>query len=384
MATLKNTTFTDIKLPTGNSTTDRPGSPVEGMTRFNNVMNLLEFWDGTNWRPVTGYSKGIMGTGGDSIRWVGASGGRTSGGIVHMFTTVTSTASFTPNFTGTVEVLVIGGGGSGGGHWGGGGGGGGMIYNRAFPVTNGTAISSITVGTGAAAAIYGPVGGGPGSQGKTGGNSVFSTLTANGGGGGGSWNNSRAQSGGSGGGSGTSGDGTAEQDNRFRQQGGTGTTGQGYSGGSGIRFNVQGDNTHSAGGAGGAGGPGWSGAENAYDGHVAHGGPGAASDILGHMLYWGGGGGGAQHLGNGITSASGGIGGGGGAGMHHGGPRHPTPAKLDGVGGGMALNNGGACTGSHTPGNGGTNTGGGAGGHNWNGPDGQNGIGGPGIVVIRY
>ena len=161
MATLKNTTFSgteNIVLPTG-TTAQRPGSPVAGMVRFNSSMNLLEFWDGTNWRPVTGYSKGGVGTGGDLITY-------TNKGIVHRFTTV-GTPTFTPAFTGNIEVLVVAGGGGGGTHHGGGGGGGGVIYQRSFPVVSGTPYP-ITVGTGAPSGPYPTVG-------PNGGNSVFSS-----------------------------------------------------------------------------------------------------------------------------------------------------------------------------------------------------------------
>ena len=99
MATLKNTTFSgsaNISLPTG-TTAQRPGSLTAGMIRYNSSMVLLEFWDGTNWRPVTGYSKGGVGTGGDLITY-------TNNGIVHRFTGVGST-TFTPAFTGNIEVL---------------------------------------------------------------------------------------------------------------------------------------------------------------------------------------------------------------------------------------------------------------------------------------
>jgi len=60
-----------------------------------------------------------------TFSWVTAVGGtKTSAGgyVIHTFT---ENGSFTPNFSGTVEVLVVGGGGSGGGSTAGGGGGGG-------------------------------------------------------------------------------------------------------------------------------------------------------------------------------------------------------------------------------------------------------------------
>ena len=78
MATLQSSSFTDLTLPKG-TTGERPGSPSLGMMRYNTTIELLEFYDGTNWRPVTGYSLGSIGTGGNEIAQRG-------GGIVHAFT----------------------------------------------------------------------------------------------------------------------------------------------------------------------------------------------------------------------------------------------------------------------------------------------------------
>ena len=142
MANLQATTFTDLTLPRG-TTAERPATPATGMVRYNTSFNLLEFWDGSNWRPVTGYSAGTIGTGGNSITKV-------NNNIVHTFTSV-GAATFTPSFTGYVQVLVVAGGAGPGGGWGGGGGGGGMIFNRAFPVSSGTAYP-LTVGNGGARA----------------------------------------------------------------------------------------------------------------------------------------------------------------------------------------------------------------------------------------
>ena len=227
MATLKNTTFQgteNIALPSG-TTAQRPASPAAGMIRFNTTMNLLEFYNGIRWQTVTGFSAGTVGTGGQSIQY-------RNGGVVHVYTTVGS-HTFTPAFTGNVEVMVVAGGGGGGSHHGGGGGGGGVIINRAVPVSSGTPYT-VTVGGGGAGGPY------P-SRGLSGGNSVFSSLTAIGGGAGGSWNGDAngngSVPGGSGGGAGTSGDGSGVADNRRRNFPAAGTYGQGFPGGSGIRFN---------------------------------------------------------------------------------------------------------------------------------------------------
>jgi mucin-19 len=378
MAILKNTTFsatTALDLP-GNSTSTAAGT---AKLRFNttNGQNTLEFYDNANWRPVTGYSPGLIGTGGDSITYI------PGGGIAHMFTTVGS-STFTPTFTGNIEVLIVAGGGGGGSSWGGGGGGGGVVLSRNFPVTAGTGYS-VTVGGG-------------GAETGPGGNSVFSSLTATGGGFGGTWapgqngllgSPTAGRPGGSGGGGSNTGDGV---DSRTRSYGGLGTSGQGYPGGSGVRFNADSENTHQGGGGGGAGGGGGSapdGRQNyrgSFRSDQVTGGAGRAADTLGNTLYWGGGGGGGGHLGWGTFA--GGIGGGGGGGYHHAGPygnqNPPNPANIltggaqgrQFMGGGQALNTGTTCRVVVGGGPGGANTGGGGGAHS--------GTGGSGVVIIRY
>lgn len=364
MATLKNTTInttSSITVPTNATST----SGVAGKIRYNTAasQNTLEFFDGTAWRPVTGFSAGLIGTGGNDIIYT------PGGGIVHMFTSVGG-HTFTPTFTGTVEVLVVAGGGGGGSSWGGGGGGGGVISARAQPVSSGSGIP-ITVG-----------GGGGGTA--DGGSSVFGPLTAAGGGQGGTWTHTSpgalgtptaGRPGGSGGGGTNTGDGI---DSRTRSYGGLGTSGQGYPGGSGVRFNVDTENCHNGGGGGGAGGGGASSPDGrqSYRGSFRNdqmvGGPGRYSEILGTGLYYGGGGGGGGHLGWG--DMSGGVGGGGGGGYHHAGPYGTTSRQS--IGGGQALNDGATCNVTVGGGNGGANTGGGAGAHG--------GTGGSGIVIVRY
>ena len=286
MATLQSSTFTDLTLPKGTSA-QRPGSPTLGMIRYNTDLALVEYWDGTNWRPVTGFSGGSMGTGGDQRLVRGD-------GIVHMFTTVGS-ATFTPSFNGYVQVLVVAGGaGAGANSWSGGGGGGGVYFNRAYPVSAGTGIA-ISVGGGA-------------SAGNQGGSSTFGSHTVTGGGTGGVWDSTTpGRPGGSGGGGGNS----SADSSRFRVSGGPGITGQGFPGGSGVRFNDDGENTHNGGGGGGAGGPGLA-AQDENQQQATHGGPGIAHDILGEVLYWGGGGASGPHICDG-GGGDGGVGGGGGA-----------------------------------------------------------------------
>lgn len=376
MADLQNTTINDtgfISFPAGNDTTQRPGAN-QGMMRYNATRNLLEFYDGNEWRQVTGYSAGTVGTGGQSITYG-------NGGIVHIFSTV-GNHTFTPTFTGNVQVLVVGGGGGAGYDWAGGGGGGGVVYNRSFSVSAGTGVP-VTVGNGTGSRF------GPGwSQGSTPGqNSVFGSITANGGGGSGCWGHppsGRAFSswegrpGGSGGGGGNTGDGT---DSRQRVRGGDGTSGQGFPGGAGVRYNTSNDNGHHGGGGGGAGGPGReAGDERQSSLDNLKGGPGAATDITGSILYFGAGGGGGSHLGGAHNINDGGIGGGGGGGIYHGGPRNPADARF-GQGGGHSLSQGqpsAAHRNRADGGNGGANTGGGAGGGQWGA------VGGSGVVIVRY
>jgi hypothetical protein len=355
MANLQSTTFagtSSITLPAGNVA--QRLSAVTGMLRYNNTSGtqLLEFYDGTNWRPVTGYSPGVVGTGGQEILY-------SNNGIVHAFTTVGS-HTFTPSFTGTVQAFVqAGGGGCNNSSWRGGSGGGGQIYNRSFPVTAGTPYT-VTVGDG-------------GNDGN-GGNSVFASLTAIGGGQGGRWNNGVGQNGGSGGGG-----GNGDVDgSRGPIDPGLGTSGQGFPGGSGKRFNTSGDNCHWGGAGGGAGGVGMTVPdERTSPTQEVTGGAGAATDIFGTVLYFGGGGAGGAHHGGG--HCNGGIGGGGGGAVHHASPYPNRPGSgYIGNGGGQSLNNGQPAQSQGKGGAGGANTGGGGGGAD------NGGIGGSGVVVIRY
>jgi hypothetical protein len=368
MAQLKSTTITGtgaLNIPSGTS-----GSTSKLRYTASGSETALEFYDGTAWRPVTGYSQGVVGTGG-SISY------NPGGGIIHIFSSA-GAATFTPAFTGNVQVLVVGGGGSSGYDWAGGGGGGGVVFSNSYPVSNGVGIP-ITVASGGS-------GRSPQVAGPNGGNSVFGSITAQGGGGGGSWTHSSpgalgtqtaGRSGATGGGGSNTGDGI---DSRTRSYGGRGVSGQGFPGGSGLRFNVDIENTHQGGGGGGAGGPGGSAPDGrqAYRGSFRNdtitGGAGRASDITGGAYYFGGGGGGGGHLGWGFSD--GGVGGGGGGSHHHGGPYGGT-IKLS-SGGGQAFNTGQDGQPTARGGHGGANTGGGGGG-------GQHGAdGGTGVVIVKY
>ena len=109
--------------------------------------------------------------------------------------------TFTPLFTGNVEVLVVGGGGGGGNNMGGGGGAGGYLANASYNVTSGT-IMPVTVGDKGTGVI--PVTTHSSVYGTNGGDSIFGTMTAIGGGAGGlsiaSYSKQAGLPGGSGGG----------------------------------------------------------------------------------------------------------------------------------------------------------------------------------------
>lgn len=236
----------------------------------------------------------------------------------------------------SVQVLVVGGGGGGGNYnSGGGGGAGGVVYNSAFSVSPGSSYT-VTVGAGGAGAR-----GNSSPQSTSGGNSVFSSITAYGGGYG-----SMNTIAGVGGGNGSigSGGGGAYTTNT----GGAGTTGQGFAGGTG---NQTGPN-YAEGGGGGAGGVGGTGTSNV----AGSGGPGVANSITGIATYYGGGGGGSTQTGG--TGGRGGVGGGG-----------------HGASAGEAFHNG-------YPGQANTGGGGGAGGYTGALGTGDAGNGGSGVVII--
>jgi len=239
----------------------------------------------------------------------------------------TGKSSFSPAFTGAVEVLVVGGGGSGSDY--GGGGAGGVIYQNAYRV-QANKIYNVVVGQGGLGISIG--------IGNSGSSSVFDQLLAFGGGGGGSDNGGDTappgRPGGSGGGGGGRGNGGPFT-------GGEGVVGQGHRGGIGSTGNYPGGG---GGGAGGAGGNG-NGVNTGGNGGI-----GLLIDITGQPTYYGGGGGGGVYYGG--TGGLGGLGGGGR----------------------------GATIGSgNTAGT--ANTGGGGGGRGTTGPSSD---GGSGIVVVRY
>ena len=292
------------------TTAGRPSSPAVGQRGFNTTINGAEIYNGAQWNPI---SNGFSASGGTITR--------VGGYTIHTFL---SSGTFTPDFAGEVEYLVVAGGGGGGGYCGAGGGAGGFRTATNFAV----AATGLTVTVGAG----GAGGNGVAVSGSQGTNSVFSTITSVGGGYGAHGTSAVAGGvGGSGGGATTT--TTA-----------AGTAGQGNSGGAGTVASSQG-----GGGGGGASAAGSTGTAGAG----GNGGAGTANSFSGTAITYAGGGGG----GNGGSTAIGGAGGAGGGGT--------------GTGASSAVNNGTVNTGG----------GGGGAGYPKTYPAGD---GGSGVVIIRY
>jgi hypothetical protein len=258
-----------------------------------------------------------------------------------------------------VSYMVVAGGGGAGGRHGGGGGAGGFREDKspitpytasplegAGPITVTATSFPITVGAGGTSGVYNPSG--PTTNGGTGVNSVFSTITSAGGGGGGTAEAGTpgptagsVLAGGSGGGGTHAGPGTSS---------GNGNTppvspSQGFPGGAGMS-----GSPYDGGGGGGATVAGADGSSN------SNGGAGATTSITGSAVARSGGGGGGGYGGCGGTGGTGGGGDSGNCAARPGDAESATP-----------------------------NTGGGGGGAGGPGAASQTGgTGGSGIVIIRY
>ena len=253
----------------------------------------------------------------------------------------------------TVDYLVVAGGGGGGGSdygytAGGGGGAGGLLTN-----VGGTSLSLATGGSGYTITVGdGGIIGTPTSNGGNGYNSLFYNITSIGGSGGGSAYPSPTSpsTGGSGGGS-----------NAYANTPGSGTPNQGFAGGTAYGSNAG----NGSGGGGGSSAVGANGLVSA-GGNGGNGTTNAITVSSGTGPYYAGGGGGGQWL------------------WQYSGT--PTPGT-GGTGGGGA---GGTSVGSAYDGSAGsTNTGGGGGGGSAKYTDGpvagvNGGLGGSGIVILRY
>ena len=308
-------------------------SIVSGRGGIGGGGNAIGNGDGQSGAPNTG---GGGAGGGYSGNY--KSGGAGGSGVIVIRYRVPQIATFLdsgawtcPAGVTSVQALVVAGGGGGGPGGGGGGGAGGVIYNSAVAVTSGVTYS-IVVGQG------GSGGAGGIGQGTNGANSSFANLIAIGGGYGATsyaGTTTGATGGSGGGGTGAAGGSTGSS------AVGSGTYGQGNSGGVGYCLT---GNYVLGGGGGGAGQAGFT-----YSGTVAgNGGAGLAYSISGSSTTYGGGGGGGIYVTG--TAGSGGAGGGG------------------------AGANGAGTSGT-------ANTGGGGGGSNYSS---NAGAGGSGIVILRW
>jgi hypothetical protein len=237
-----NTATGYFALPSG-TTGQRPGTPANGMIRYNSTTGFNEIYQNSGWQSIQ-------------------------------------------NAYSTDYIIVAGGGGSS--NEDGGGGGAGGYLASSLVVLGGTSYT-VTVGAGGAGSP-----GGSYTAGNNGSNSVFGSFTAIGGGRGGGDSSTSPNSGGSGGGGYGAGAGSAIS-------GGAGTAGQGNAGGTG--FGRTSGSNEAAGGGGGAGAVGSNGASNVG----GNGGIGIADTWTGSSRYLagGGGGGGASTAGTGGSGGGG-------------------------------------------------------------------------------
>ena len=294
------------------TTAQRPGSPADGMIRFNTTLNQTEEYRESGWHGLSNKTSVTGGT-------VTTSGSYT----IHTFTSSgTLVVSGAPKSG--IDYLLVAGGGGGGSTRAGGGGAGGMTETTG--VTLSTGNYTVTVGGPGSGAV---TNGNGNTNGGVGGPTSFNSATVNGGGYGGG----QAQTGGNGGSGGGGSDG---------QNGGSGTSGQGNAGG---------NSTGSCGGGGGGGKGGAGGQGNDSTDSGGAGGAAGASSYSGSTVnYSGGGGGGSRDAGPGGNGGGGGAGNGGQNGSNLAGN---ASANQGGGGGGGARLHGGSGA-SYNGGNGGS------------------------------
>jgi hypothetical protein len=318
-----------LQIPIG-TTAQRPANPQFGMIRWNTTLNQLEVYAGA---PGSAYG---------------------------VWSSVPPPPPTPPTYS--VNFLIVAGGGGGGGpdYSGGGGGGGGVIYNSTSVIAGQS--FPIVIGGGGVGGLYPSVGGVLGGSGT---NSSIFGLSAIGGGFGSSDNNNQYLTSGGSGGSG--GGGTSVIPNGYNPAvgigpAGSGTPGQGYSGGTG---NPTGPYNFGGGGGGGAGGVG----QNSFSSYGSNGGTGTSTTIISTTI--------AVILGIGqYVTATNSVyfaGGGSGAGAQY--------TSLGGYGGGGSTPNTGN---SGTTGTQFTGGGGGAGGAGGYPSAVVGGSGGSGVVIISY
>jgi hypothetical protein len=316
-----------------------------GAMRYNTTLQVNEVWTGAEWKTL-----------GNST--VSASGGTTGGSVTtvggYKIHTFTGAGTFTPTFSGTVDVLVVAGGGGGSG-LAGGGGGGGYQYITNLQVNAGLAypIQVGTGGTGATSHTNGTMtSGNPSYFGNNGPQSIVAT-----GGGYGGWWYGASANGGSGGG------GSGYNYSPACRPAGNGVVGQGHPGGyghhgSGPAQNLSPQPGICIYGGGGGGGAGEKGFDRKSWGAETKGGDGMANWINGSNTYFAGGGAGGSHGPSGNYGRDRSVGGrGGGGGSYSGGPQSFMDAR-PGTGGG-----GGAA---------------------WHPDTYRSGNGAGGIVIVRY
>jgi len=376
---------------TNNVTVGRNGSNIDGTaadgTLSTNRLNVrFVYIDSTQgWRAIFDDASESYGA-----SYLSATGGTVTESGDYKIHTFTGDGCFVVSCAGSpagsdsVEYIVVAGGASGGGgYYGAGGGAGGFRFaspSLAPLCYPGKPLAGSNVPVSATTYPVTVGGGGSGVSsmcvpGNAGSNSVFSTITSAGGGGGGTWGNSAPNvrvglPGGSGGGGGSN---NSNPGQPGATTGGSGNTPpvsppQGNNGGNGNISNPSGpQSTAPSAGGGGAtavggnycattpGGPGVGGVGGAGAGvPTAFGSNGETS---GCYQYYAGGGGGAGSC---ATGNVGGVGGGGYGGRYTPSPISPSNLAQSGT----------------------TNTGGGGGGAIDNGP--SSGVGGSGIVIIRY
>ncbi len=319
---------TKANIEVGNT---EPSSPNTGDLWFDTSINIMKTYNSTSWDQM---SNKFNATGGTETEY--------NGYRYHKFT---SSGTFTPEASGSVEYLIVAGGGGSGTSNGAAGGGAGGLLNGTISVNQQN--YSIVIGAGGANS-----GGSRTVRAGNGNNSTALSLTAIGGGSAGTEGApysealNRGNDGGSGGGNVRSSAGYPT---------GSGTSGQGNNAGANVN---DGAPNYSGGGGGGAGAPGTNGSAS----------------------YMGNGGNGLQFL-EWATATSTGVdngyyAGGGAAGAYYG--------TAPGVGGTPGLGGGGqgGTNKSQSQLSGVVNTGGGGGGHGNYGV--ASGTGGSGIVIIRY
>jgi hypothetical protein len=281
MATLKNTTLSDTGfIRLPVGTTGQRPSPAAGQFRYNTTTGGVEVYTaGTNIWQPAA-ARGVRATGG-TVYDVDVEGTTYR---VHVFT-ATGNSTFTVTRPGRVEYLIVAGGGGGGNHGGGGGGAGGLLTGTTTVTPQAYTITVGAGGTGDTISYAGS---------QNGQNSSFAGLTAIGGGRG---NHSGA---GANGGSGAGGGyGFVGAPVGGGAAGGQGTPGQGNNGGIGSGIT----GSYPGGGGGGAGEAG----KNATDTAGGNGGHGLISFIIGFGRWYAGGGGGGTRGG---VHGLGGFGGG--------------------------------------------------------------------------